>query len=87
MVKVKIEEDKQGFKFNKDFIACLDDEPAAKEYFETLSGSHQRYFSKWIDDAKHETTRTKRIVMAVNALAKKWGYPQMLRASQGKPLY
>ena len=86
MLNVQLAEDKKGFVFNKDFMDCLNDEPTAKDFFQTLSGSHQRYFSKWIDDAKTEPTRIKRITMAVNALAKKWGYPQMLRASQGKPI-
>lgn len=52
MVKVQLTEDKSEFVFNKDFMECLDDEPAAKEFFKSLTGSHQRYFSKWIDDAK-----------------------------------
>jgi hypothetical protein len=82
MVKVELAEDKSEFVFNKDFLECLADEPAANEFFKTLTGSHQRYFSKWIDDAKTEPTRVKRITMAVNALAKKWGYPEMLRANR-----
>jgi len=82
MLKVQLEEDKKPFQFNKEFMECLADEPAAKIFFETLSGSHQRYFSKWIDSAKTEPTKTKRIAMAVNALAKKWGYPEMLRAQK-----
>ena len=86
MVKVKLEADDSVFLFNADFMECLDFEPEAKKFFKTLTGSHQRYFSKWIDSAKTEPTKTKRIAMAVNALAKKWGYPQMLRASQGKPI-
>ncbi len=86
MVKVQLTEDKSDFVFNNDFITCLDDEPAAKEFFQGLTGSHQRYFSKWIDEAKTEPTRVKRITMAVNALAKKWGYPEMIRSSQGKPI-
>lgn len=84
MLNVQLEEDKNPFKFNNDFIECLADEPKAKLFFETLSGSHQRYFSKWIDSAKTDETKAKRIAMSVNALAKKWGYPQMLRASQHK---
>ncbi len=84
MVKVQFTEDKSEFVFNKDFMDCLNDEPTAKDFFQSLNGSHQRYFSKWIDDAKTEPTTVKRITMAVNALSKKWGYPEMLRASQGK---
>jgi Domain of unknown function (DUF1905)/Bacteriocin-protection, YdeI or OmpD-Associated len=86
MLKVQLEEDKTPFQFNKDFMECLADEPKAKSFFETLSGSHQRYFSKWIDDAKTEPTRVKRITMAVNALANKRGYPEMLRAQKENPL-
>jgi uncharacterized protein YdeI (YjbR/CyaY-like superfamily) len=80
MVVVKITEDKEPFRFNQDFLACLHDEPSALEYFNSLPGSHQRYFSKWIDDAKTVPTRAKRIAMAVNALARKKGYGEMLRS-------
>lgn len=79
MLNVKLTEDKEPFKMNADFMACLDDEPAAKSYFESLTGSHQRYFSKWIDSAKTDETKTKRIAKAVSALARKWGYPEMIR--------
>jgi hypothetical protein len=80
MLKVQLEEDKEPFRFNKDFMDCLKDEPAAIAFFETLAPSHQRYFSKWIDDAKTEETRTKRIAWAVTALAKKQDYGTMIRA-------
>lgn len=86
MVKAQLEADDSAFIFNKDFIECLADEPAAEQFFKSLTGSHQRYFSKWIDDAKTEPTKVKRITMAVNALAKKLGYSEMIRSSQGKPI-
>ena len=79
MLKVKLAADSSEFVFNKDFMACLADDPVAKSFFGSLTGSHQRYFSKWIDSAKTEPTKAKRITMAVNALSKKWGYPEMLR--------
>lgn len=86
MVKVQMEADNSEFIFNKDFIDCLNDEPAANKFFQSLPGSHQRYFSKWIDDAKTEPTRVKRIAMAVNALAKQLGYGEMIRAQKKDPL-
>ena len=86
MVKVQLQADDSAFVFNSDFMECLEYEPPAKDFFNSLTGSHQRYFSKWIDSAKTEPTKTKRIAMAVNALAKKWGYPEMLRDSQGKDI-
>ena len=82
MLAVKLEADDSAFVFNSDFMACLADDPPAREFFESLTGSHQRYFSKWIDSAKTDQTRVKRISMAVNALARKWGYPEMLRQNK-----
>ncbi len=78
-VKVFLESDESKFVMNADFVACLNDDPMANSYFKTLSAGHQRYFSKWIDSAKTSSTKTKRIVMAVNALARKMGFPEMLR--------
>jgi uncharacterized protein YdeI (YjbR/CyaY-like superfamily) len=60
-------------------MACLSDEPSAKRFFQTLPGSHQRYFGKWIESAKTEQTKTKRIANAISALAKDMGYPEMMR--------
>lgn len=82
LIKVQLEADESPFIFNADFMECLEYEPKAKEFFNSLTGSHQHYFSKWIDSAKTEPTKTKRIAMAVNALARKWGFPEMLRASR-----
>ena len=86
MVKLQLQPDDSAFVFNKDFIECLADDVEAKTFFETLPGSHQRYFSKWIDSAKTDATRIKRISMSLNALARKWGYSEMIRFSQGKPI-
>jgi Domain of unknown function (DUF1905)/Bacteriocin-protection, YdeI or OmpD-Associated len=86
MLEVQLEEDKNEFLFNKDFMECLADEPTATEFFKTLAGSHQRYFSKWIDEAKTEPTKTKRIAWAVTALSKKQGYTEMIRSHTKKNL-
>lgn len=82
ILKVQLSADEKDFIFNSDFMDCLADEPKAKSFFESLTGSHQKYFSKWIDSAKTEPTKVKRITMAVNALTKKMGYPEMIRVSK-----
>ena len=64
MLQVSLQEDKSDFVFNPDFMECLADDPTAKAFFESLTGSHQRYFSKWIDSAKTEPTRVKRITVS-----------------------
>jgi hypothetical protein len=79
MINVSIEEDKAPLKLNEDFLACLNDEPLALKYFNSLAGSHRNYFSKWIDSAKTEQTKTKRIAMAISALSRNMGYSEMMR--------
>ncbi len=79
MLNVKLQVDPEGYQLNKDFMACLNDDPVGRKFFDTLSGSHRNYFSKWIDSAKTDPTKVKRITLAVNALSKKWGFPEMLR--------
>jgi hypothetical protein len=83
-LNVQLEEDKSDFTFNADFIACLEDEPLAMKHFKAQPGSHQKYFSKWIDSAKTDATKAKRIAMAVNALARKLNYAEMLREDKAK---
>ena len=84
MLNISIEEDKTPLKLNEDFLACLNDEPIALKHFNSLAGSHRNYFSKWIDSAKTEQTKTKRITMAVSALARGLGYSEMVREDKAK---
>ena len=81
-VAVTMSVDKEGYVMSGDFMECLADEPSAKKFFETLAPGHQRYFSKWIDSAKTQETKVKRITMAVKALSLKQGYPEMVRANK-----
>ncbi|HPZ88917.1 MAG TPA: YdeI/OmpD-associated family protein [Flavihumibacter sp.] len=84
VVSVQLEEDEAGYLMNQELMDCLADAPEASLFFETLGGSHQRYFSKWVDDAKTEATRTKRIALILNALEKGWSYSEMIRAQAAK---
>lgn len=80
MVSLQLTEDKSEFVFNQDFMDCLADEGNANEFFKSLPGSHQRYFSKWIDSVKTEENRAKRIAQALNALSRKQNFAAMVRA-------
>lgn len=82
-LEVVLQVDGSSFVMSEDFMQCLADEPAALAYFNSLPGSHQRYFSKWIDSAKTEETKAKRIARAVHALARKMGYAEMIRERTG----
>jgi Domain of unknown function (DUF1905)/Bacteriocin-protection, YdeI or OmpD-Associated len=73
-------DDKFVIKPPAEFVDCLSDEPAAVIFFNSLAKSHQAYFVKWIDSAKTEPTRIKRIAQTVSALSRSQGFGEMLRA-------
>jgi len=79
MLIVEIALDTEEKKLSEDFMNCLEDEPKALKFFQSLPKSHQRYFSNWIESAKTEATKTKRIAMSVNGLAMGLGYGEMIR--------
>jgi hypothetical protein len=87
MVKVQMEVDTKEKKLSADFLACLSDEPKALKYFKTLPKSHQKYFSNWIESAKTDVTKDKRIVQAVNALSMHLGFGEMVRMNKKKDLF
>lgn len=84
-VKVSLERDKRPPSLSNDLMKCLKEDPLAKAYFLSLPKSHQNYFSNWIESAKTVHTKTKRIVMAMEAFAKKQGFGEMIRANKSNP--
>jgi len=84
-LSVEIELDNQ-IQLSSDLIKCLKEDPESMKFFKTLSGSHQRYFSKWIDDAKTMQTKAKRIAMALTAFSKKQGFAEMIRENKKKSI-
>ena len=83
MINVQLTEDKEEIKLNADFMECLEQEETGMKYFKSLTPSHQKYFSKWIEQAKSDNTRANRIAKAVNALARQMNYAMMLREGKG----
>ena len=67
---------------NAELLECLKDDPDAQAHWDTLTKGHQLYFSKWIDSAKTEATKTNRLTKTLVALSKGWGYPEMIRAAK-----
>ena len=78
-VELVLEHDPSELKLSQDFLACLADEPGAQEYFNSLPKSHQQYYSKWIESAKTEPTKIKRIAIVINGLARHMDYGAILR--------
>jgi len=80
ILTVKLNEDTSPILINTELMECLSDDPTALTYFENLAKSHQTYFSKWIESAKTDATKTKRIAQTVNAMARKQNFGEMLRS-------
>jgi hypothetical protein len=78
-VKVQLQADDKPLELNRELMECMADEPIALAFFNSIPKSFQHYFSKWVESAKTESTRTKRIAMTVSALAQKMNFPEMLR--------
>jgi len=82
MLTVQLTEDKKAYWLNTELMECLADEPASLDFFKTKPLSFQSYYSKWIESAKTEETKAKRIAMAVSSLAKKIEFGEMLRTQR-----
>ena len=80
VLSVKLEEDKSPVLLSAALMECLNDEPAALDYFKKLPPSHQKYYSKWIESAKTEATKAKRIAQTVTACARGKHYGEMMRS-------
>ena len=79
LLKVQLSVDRKKLIQNRELLICLKEEPDAFSFFKSLPMSHQNYFSKWIDEAKTDETKAKRIARSVNALLRKMHYGQMLK--------
>ncbi|MEO6148865.1 MAG: YdeI/OmpD-associated family protein, partial [Mucilaginibacter sp.] len=83
MLRVRLEEDTE-FKvvMPDDLHECFEFEPEAYVFFNSLAKSHRNYFIKWIESAKTQPTRDKRIMLTINAMVKCWDYGQMIREAR-----
>jgi Uncharacterized protein conserved in bacteria len=79
-LKVNIEADNNPVQLNAELMECLADEPGSLSFFNQLTPGHRRYFSNWIDSAKTDATKTKRIAQTLTALSNHQHYGQMIRA-------
>lgn len=78
---LQLEEDKT-FKIEmpEDLELCLLEEKHFMENFLNLPKSHQNYYINWLNTAKTETTRIKRLTQIVIAMDKKQNFSEMMRS-------
>jgi sugar phosphate isomerase/epimerase len=78
-ILVKIEEDPEEKKISEELIACLQDAPKAWKVFGAMPDSHQRYYSNWVESAKTQVTKDKRIVKVVKGLSMGMTFAEILK--------
>lgn len=78
---LQLEED-ETFKIEmpEDLELCLLEERHFLENFLNLPKSHQNYYINWLNTAKTETTRIKRLTQIVIAMDKKQNFSEMMRS-------
>jgi len=83
ILHLELEEDKD-FKIEmpEDLEMCLADEQHLLDNFLKLPKGHQNYFINWLNSAKTEPTRTKRLTQIVIAMDKKMEFGEMIRANK-----
>jgi len=82
VVKMEIEIDTSKQILSEELLVCLEDEPEAYQRFKKLPQSHQQYYSRWIESAKTEATKAKRIALAVNTLCRHMNFSEMLQSQK-----
>ncbi|MGN7989584.1 YdeI/OmpD-associated family protein [Pedobacter sp. 22226] len=82
-IELYLEEDKD-FKIEmpEDLEICLSEEEHLIRNFLKQPKSHQNYYINWINQAKTEATRTKRLTMTVKAMDKEQDFGAMMRESK-----
>ncbi len=78
-VKVQLALDKNELAPPGDLIECMQDEPEALKYYNSLPQGHRNYFTKWIDSAKTDATKAKRIALVIKTMVRKMDFGAMLR--------
>jgi len=80
VVHIELEED-VTFKIEipEDLDMCLSDEPHLIGNFMKLPKSHRNWYINWLNSAKTEPTRTKRLVKIVSAMDRDMTFGEMMR--------
>ena len=78
-LQVQLELDETPILPPAELLECLQDEPEALKHFNSLPQGHRNYFTKWIESAKTEPTKTKRIALVIKTMVRKMDFGAMLR--------
>ncbi|MBK8366987.1 MAG: DUF1905 domain-containing protein [Bacteroidetes bacterium] len=70
-VHVILYPDNEPLEVPDEMLMCLQDEPEALHFFNSISESEQKFYIQWIYSAKKEETKIDRLAKTINRLHKK----------------
>lgn len=70
-VHVILYPDNEPLEIPEEMILCLNEEPQALIFFNSLSESEKKYYIQWVYSAKKEETKITRLAKTINKLLKK----------------
>lgn len=79
IIKVQLVADESPIVPPAELIECMADEPEAVTHYNSLPQGHRNYFTKWIDSAKTDVTKAKRIALVIKTMVRKMDFGAMLR--------
>jgi hypothetical protein len=85
-VDVSLEVDKSEIRVPAELKESLATEPSILARFNALPKSHRNYFINWVNSAKTDPTKAKRIAAMMKAIDNGWDFGQMLRAMKKENL-
>jgi Domain of unknown function (DUF1905)/Bacteriocin-protection, YdeI or OmpD-Associated len=80
VLQVALAYDPEPLKAPAGFLECLEDEPEAKHFFDSLKQSNRTYFIKWMAGVKSENAVAKRMAQVIKALAQQQDFVAMIRS-------
>ncbi|MEI6088223.1 MAG: YdeI/OmpD-associated family protein [Bacteroidota bacterium] len=83
-LSIQMSLDTSEVEISSDLLECLEDDTLARAYFNKIPGSHQKYYSRWIESAKTLETKAKRIALALKALSRQMDYGSMIREEKAE---
>lgn len=79
LLKIQIEVDHEEKKPSEELILCLKDDPNTYQLFLSMPKSHQRYYSDWVNAAKTQPTKAKRIAKIMVGLSKGLSFGETMK--------
>ncbi|MDX2191631.1 MAG: YdeI/OmpD-associated family protein [Bacteroidota bacterium] len=70
-VEVILYPDNEPLEIPEEMLICLQDEPEALTFFNSLSESEQKYYIQWVYSAKKEETKVERMSKTIDRLARR----------------